>query len=95
MSRRLPEELEGKELAPLCLASTLNEAKQIESVLDGAGTDYTFEITPLRQQSVFSILFGGRKEGVLFLVPSEKLESCRRALMEAGLPEVIIGDDEQ
>jgi hypothetical protein len=36
MPRRLPEEFEGKELVPLCLASKLADAKEIESVLDKA-----------------------------------------------------------
>jgi hypothetical protein len=34
MPRRLPEELRGKELAALCIASKLSETKKIESVLD-------------------------------------------------------------
>lgn len=95
MAKRLPEEFEGKELSPLCLASRLDEARNIESVLDGAGIDYTFEITPFRKQGVFSIIFGGVKEGVMFLVPSEKLESGRTVLIEAGLSDLIIGDDGQ
>ncbi len=37
MSRRLPEEFQGKELAPLCLASSPQEAQEIETTLDEAG----------------------------------------------------------
>jgi hypothetical protein len=32
VSRRLPEEFEGKELVPLCLAAKLEEAKEIEGI---------------------------------------------------------------
>lgn len=94
MPRRLPEEFEGKELSPLCFASKIDEAKEIESVLDKEGMDYTFEITPYTRQGVFSILFGGAKEGVMFLVPPENLDPCRDVLIRAGLSHLIIGDDD-
>ncbi len=90
MSRKLPEEFQGKELAPLCLASTSHEAKEIENVLDEAGIDYTFDITPTMQEGVFSILFGSPKEGVMFLVQAENYESCITLLQEAGLSHLII-----
>lgn len=90
MPRKLPEEFEGKELAPLCLASSPDEAKKIESVLDGAGIDYTFEITPILNTSVFSILFSTTKEGVMFIVPSEQYELCLKLFEEAGLSSLII-----
>jgi len=91
VSRRLPEEFEGKELVPLCLATKLEEAKEIEGVLDGAGIDYTFEIAPVTEQSVFSILFGADKKGVLFLVVPEQLEFCADLLQKAGLERLITG----
>ncbi|MBI5189043.1 MAG: hypothetical protein HZA07_08305 [Nitrospirae bacterium] len=90
MSRRLPEEFEGKEIVPLCIAAKLNEAKKIEEILDGANIDYTFEITPFTKMSVFSILFGGIKEGILFLVLSGQHEFCRNLLKEAGLESLIV-----
>lgn len=90
MARKIPEEFEGKELAPLCLASTPHEAQEIERALDDAGMDYTFDITPLSQEGVFSILFGSPKEGVMFLVPTETFESCIKLLAEAGLSYLII-----
>jgi hypothetical protein len=86
----LPEELEGKELSPLCLASKIDEAKEIESVLDRAGMDFTFEITPFTQKGVIGILFGGVKEGVMFLVPSGKYETCKTIVVSAGLSHLII-----
>lgn len=90
MPRKLPEEFQVKELAPLCLASTPQEAEEIETVLDGAGMDYTFDITPLSPEGVFSILFGSPKEGVLFLVPTENFEPCITLLNEAGLSNLVI-----
>ena len=59
MSKKLPEEFEGKELVPLCLATKLEEAKEIEGILDRAGIDYTFEIAPVTEQSVFGISVRG------------------------------------
>ncbi len=91
MSRRLPEDFEGKELVPLCLATKLEEAKEIEEILDRSGIDYTFEISPLTEQSVFGILFGANKKGVLFLVLAEQLEYCADLLQKAGLERLITG----
>lgn len=93
MPRRLPEEFEGKELVPLCLASKLADAKEIESVLDKAGIDYTFytfEIRPISGKSILSILFGGIRKGVMFLVLSGQYEFCRSLLEKAGLSNLII-----
>jgi hypothetical protein len=90
LTRKQPEEFEGKELAPLCLASTPHEAEEIEKALDEAGMDYTFDITPLSQEGVFSILFGSPKEGVMFLVPTENFEPCITLLKEAGLSHLVI-----
>lgn len=90
MSRRLPEELQGKELEPLCLALKLSEARQIEAVLDRAGIDYTFEITPVTGGSILGILFGGIKKGVMFLVPGKQYEHCKGLLEEAGLSRLIL-----
>jgi hypothetical protein len=90
MPRRLPEEFEGQELAALCLASTPHEAEEIETVLDGAGIDYTFDITPLPQESVLGILFGSIKEGVMFLVPVERRDACVRLLDREGLSNFVV-----
>lgn len=90
MARKQPEEFEGQELAPLCLASTPREAEEIEKALDEAGMDYTFDITPMTQEGVFSILFGSPKEGVMFLVPTENFDSCIALLEEAGLSYLVI-----
>jgi hypothetical protein len=90
LARKLPEEFQGKELAPLCLASTPQEAQEIEKALDKAGMDYTFDITPLSGGGVFSILFGSPKEAVLFLVPTDDFESCMKLLTEAGLSHLVV-----
>jgi len=90
MPRRSPEEFEGKELVPLCLASKLADAKEIESVLDKTGIDYTFEIAPISGKSILSILFGGIRKGVMFLVLSGQYEFCRSLLEKAGLSNLII-----
>jgi hypothetical protein len=90
MSRRLPEEFEGKGLEPLCLALRLSEAREIETVLDRAGIDYTFEISPVTGGSVLGVLFGGIKKGVMFLVPAKQHERSMRLLEEAGLSGLLV-----
>ena len=90
MTRRLPEELEGKKLVPLCLAVKLADAKKIESVLDRAGIEYTFEITPVQGKSILSLVFGSIRKGVMFLVKIEQYEDCRSLLENAGLYNLII-----
>lgn len=90
MSRKLPEEFEGKELVPLCIASKLSEAKKIESVLDREGIEYTFEIVEYSGRSVLSILFGGVKEGVIFKVLKGQYDFCREFLAKEGLEKNII-----
>ena len=90
MPKRLPEELADVELYPLCLATKLSDAKRIEKAFDDIHVDYTFEITPLTSKSVFSILFGSMKKGVMFLVPSGQHEACAKFLDEAGLSHLII-----
>ena len=90
MTRRLPGELEGKKLVPLCLAVKLAEAKNIESVLDRAGIEYTFEITPVQGKSILSLVFGSIRKGVMFLVKIEQYEDCRSLLENAGLDYLII-----
>lgn len=90
MARRLPEEFKGKELSPFAFATNLDEAQEIESALNGSNMDYTFEITPVTQTSVFSVLFGAVKEGVMFLAPAENNKSCKTILTNAGLSRLII-----
>jgi hypothetical protein len=90
MPRRLPEELNKEKLIPLCLASRIADAKKIESVLDKANIDYTFEITPVYGTSVFGVLFGTIKSGVMFLVRSEQYELCINLLEKEGLSALII-----
>lgn len=90
MPRKLPEELEGKDIEPLCIASRLNEAKKIESVLDKEGIEYTFEIVEYSGRSVLSILFGGVKEGVMFKVLKGQLDFCRELLIKEGLEKSIV-----
>ena len=90
MTRRLPEELEGKKLVPLCLAVKISEARNIESVLDRAGIEYTFEIAPVQGKSILSIVFGSIRNGVMFLVKSEQYEDCRSLLENAGFHNLII-----
>ena len=90
MTRRLPEEFAGEKLVPLCLAVKLAEAKKIELVLDRAGIEYTFEITPVQGKSILSLVFGSIRKGVMFLVKIEQYEDCRSLLENAGLYNLII-----
>lgn len=84
MLRKLPEEFEGKEIAPLCIASKLSKANAVESILDKEQIDYTFEIAPF-----FSHLGIGIREGVLFMVLSGQLNYCHNLLIRAGLSYLI------
>lgn len=90
MPRRLPEELRGKELESLGIASKLSEAKKIESVLDREGIEYTFEIVEYSGKSVFSILFGSVTDGVMFKVPKEQYDFCKELLTKEGLEKNIV-----
>jgi hypothetical protein len=85
LMRRLPEEMEGQELARLCIATRTSEAREIEAELDRAGIDYTFEIAPVAGTSVLGILLGGKKKGVIFLIPESQHEYSVRLLEKAGL----------
>jgi hypothetical protein len=84
MSRRLPEELEGKKLVPLCLTDNSGDARKVELILDKNDIDYTFEITGVTG-GFFSIMFGGFRNGVMFLVQSDQYELCRSMLEKAKL----------
>ena len=90
MPRQLPEYFKEKELAPLCLAVNRNEARRIESVLDGSAIDYTFEITSTAKRGLLSILFGSLKKGVMFLVPAEQCQFCKNLLEKAGLSYLVV-----
>ena len=90
MPRRLPEEMEGQKLVPICIASRQSEARQVESALDAAGIDYTFEITPVAGRSVLSIVFGSLRKGVMFLVSEEYYEKGLAVLEKAGLADLIV-----
>lgn len=90
MPRKLPEEMGGQKLVPLCLASKQSEARQIESALDKAGIDYTFEIAPIAGRSVLSIVFGSIRRGVMFLVADAEAERGLEILEQAGLSRLII-----
>ena len=77
-------------LVPLCAAAKLQDTRLIESVLDGAGIDYTFEITPMAGSSILGFLFGANKKGVMFLVPEEIYEKCLDLLDNAGLSHLLV-----
>jgi len=88
--RRLPEEMEGQQLAPLCVAARTNEAREIEAELDKAGLDYTFEIAPIPSSSLLGVFFGGKKKGVIFLVPAAQYEYSAGLLERAGLSHLLV-----
>jgi hypothetical protein len=89
MAKKLPEELEGADILPLCLASKLSDAKKIESVLDDAHIDYTFELTPITH-SITNIVVGSIPNNVMFFVQSEQHELCMGLLEAAGLSSLLI-----
>jgi hypothetical protein len=88
--RVLPEEMEGHKLVRLCIAAKPSEAREIEAVLDKAGLDYTFEIAPIASTSIMGIFFGGKKKGVIFLIPEPQYEFSVDLLDRAGLSHVLI-----
>jgi hypothetical protein len=87
MPKRHPDEMQGRDLAPLCIAGNLREAGRIESALDTGGIEYTFEITQYLAGSGF---FGGPRDGVMFLVPAEQHEHCRTLIERAGLSKSLV-----
>lgn len=85
MPRLHPEDMEGRDLSPLCLAANTKEADLIEAALDAGGVEYTFEITPF--QSGF---LGWTRDGILFFVDSAKRERCAGIIERAGLKKLIV-----
>jgi len=90
MGLRLPEELNDRTLVPLCLVKKFKEARMVEALLDSKSIDYTVETTPAPAQSVFSILFGSSRRGVLFLVPDDRYESSVTLLVDSGLSYLVV-----
>ncbi len=84
MPRKLPEQFEGKEVAPLCIVARPAEAKKVESLLDKEDIDYTFEIAPFTGRTGIGI-----RDGVLFMVYSGQLSFCSDLLRKAGLSYLI------
>lgn len=89
MAKRLPEELAGTDILTLCLASKLSDAKKIESVLDNAHIDYTFELKPITH-GITNIAVGGIPNNVMFFVYSEQHKLCIGLLEEADLSSLLI-----
>ena len=82
--------MQHEELLPLCVVAKLADAKKIESVLDRAGINYTFELTPLTHGSE-NLVTGGIRYNVMFYVPAPKLEHCIILLDTAGLSSFTVG----
>jgi hypothetical protein len=89
MPKRLPEELTGKDLLPLCLASKLSQAKHIEEVLDQANIDYTFELTYVTH-GVPNVMLGGMHQNVMFFVQAKEYEDCKKLLEKTGLSSALV-----
>ena len=85
MPRKLPEEFEGKELMPLCIAPNLAEANKIESILDEENIDYTFEIARFTGGLRIEVT-----EGVLFLFYSGQENYCKDLFKRAGLSYLLV-----
>ncbi len=79
MPRVEPTALENHDLARVCIAGTLREAKDIEDLLTGNGINYVVQVEPYRA----SILFGPRN-GAAFYVTEEQVTFCRAQLAAAG-----------
>ena len=78
-----------KELLPLCLAAKLGDAENIESVLDGADIEYTFEFTPFTHGSD-NLITGGIRYNVMFFVPARQHQFCCALLSTAGLSSLVV-----
>ena len=89
MPKKLPEEMDGEDLLPLCLAAKLADAQKIESVLDRADIEYTFELTPLTH-GCDNLLTGGIRPNVLLFVPAPRYAHCRTLLHNAKLSSLIV-----
>lgn len=88
MTRRPPEDFEGKQLIPLCVVSNLSEAKKVEAILDEGNIDYTFQ----KMSIASGILSFGIRDGIAFLVIHGQLEYCQDLLKKRGLSKLLLDD---
>jgi hypothetical protein len=88
--RKLPEEMEGQELVRLCVAARSSEAREIEAALDKAGLDYTFEIAAIPNKSMLGSFLGGKKKGVIFLIPESQHDYSVDVIQKAGLSHLLV-----
>jgi hypothetical protein len=78
--RRDPADYEGQEMELVYIASRLEEAQNIEALLDQAGFDYTIQVEHYRA----GIIFVGLRAGAFFYVLTENAGGCRQVLRECG-----------
>ena len=78
------EDLEDPER--VFIARTLRQARRVETLLTGAGVDYTVQVEPYGR----SLLFGTIRHGAAFYVAAAQAAHCRKRLAEAGFGRGVV-----
>ncbi len=78
--RRDPTEYEGRELELIYVAAKLEEAQQLEQILDQEGIDYTIQVEQYRA----GVLFQSTRAGAFFYVEPQMAQHCRQLLGNQG-----------
>jgi len=74
------------------LATSLGEARRVESLLTARGVDYATEVEALDRTT----LFGSIRHAAAFYVSASQAEYCRHVLAQGGFPDGLVhGGDEQ
>ncbi len=83
MTRVDAEAFAGKDAARIYIAGRVREALRVEQVLSALAVDYVVEIEPYQTRLLG--LLPVEYRGATFYVLAGCAESCRRALVDAGL----------
>lgn len=88
MPRVDPDDFADIEVRQLYLASTLEEARRVESVLDQCGAQYVVRVEPYTR---VSLLFFWPQEfqGAAFYVSADSADAVGEALRRAGLTGIV------
>lgn len=73
----------GQEIERVYLASTLEEAKRVEKILDTSPFVYAIDLEPFTRP--IASVFGGTYAGVGFYVAPTAVDVCKRFLTENGI----------
>ncbi len=90
MTRVDAETFAGKDTVRVYIAARVREALRVEQRLSVLGIDYVVEIEPYQTRLLG--LLPVEYRGATFYVLADCAESCRRALVEAGLSTGLVDE---